>query len=455
MPRVFALVSDRRFLRFALLLAVLGTAQALLYIPLVSKHTTADTASYIADAHAIRRGSYSIPLGRRDITGLRWPSSVQNLEQADTYRTPGYPVFLAIFGGGDRDTTSRMVLLIVQSLLVGASVFFCALWVRRLFDHRAALLGAAAYALDPYSKRYATLLVAEALSGFLLMVGVYLFVRAWQERALRWWAWCGVTCGVLTLVRPVFAMTLPLVVLGALLRGGGARVAVRAAAVFAACFLIFVVPWLGRSVAVVGRPTLQNFGIGWGLLAAAHGEGLDHPWGHIVQEPSFLRDFNSVHKFAPSEAALRRSPDTYARYLTKADAHQRSLAYAIFRRRLRHDPGRVFFDYAYRAYFLWMVHEDWLQPGHGITDVLRTLDWIILALAIAGSVLAIRRAGAPAIGLVGLLVIYTGFSAIGHVEARYTIPLRGIYLPLAVLPLLALWDRRAEHRRQEAAQPDG
>jgi hypothetical protein len=103
----------------------------------------------------------------------------------------------------------------------------------------------------------------------------------------------------------------------------------------------------------------------------------------------------------------------------------------------------VLFDYAYRAYFLWMVHEDWVQPGHGITDVLRTFSWIVLALAIAGSVLAIRRARTPAVLLVAFLAAYTLLSALGHVEARYTIPLRGIALPFAVLPLLALWDRRA------------
>ena len=89
-----------------------------------------------------------------------------------------------------------------------------------------------------------------------------------------------------------------------------------------------------------------------------------------------------------------------------------------------------------------MIHEDWLQPGGAATALLRTIDWIVLALTIAGSVLAIRRGGVPALVLVLLLALYTGLSALGHVEARYTIPLRGISLPFAVLPLLALYDRR-------------
>ena len=434
-------MDDRRFLRFALLITLVGTAQALLYLPIVNPHSTEDTPSYVADAKAILHGSYSIPLGQRDITGLDWPRSVWNLKQEDTYRTPGYPAFLAVFGGG-AGGVSRWAVLIFQALLIGGGVFFCALWVRRLLGARAALFGAAAYALDPWSKRYASLVLAEALTGFLFMAAVYLLVRAWQERALRWWAACGAVSGALTLVRPIFGLLLPLVALAALLREGRTRVGLRGAAVSAACFCLFVVPWLGRTTAIIGRPALQNFGVGWGLLAAAHGEGLNHPWSGIVASPAFVRDFESVHRYAPTEAELRRSGDTYAKYLTKADKHQQHLAVELFKHRLRHDPGRVLFDYAYRAYFLWMVHEDWVQPGHGITDLLRTLDWIVLALAIAGSVLAIRRAGTPLTLLVILLVVYTALSALGHVEARYTIPLRGISLPLAVLPLLALWDRR-------------
>lgn len=434
-------MDDRRFRRLALLLTLAGIAQALLYLPFVTPHSTDDTPSYTADAHALLHGSYSIPLGRTDITGLTFPREVWDLKQQDTYRTPGYPAFLAVLGGGTGDV-SRTLVLLAQALLVGGAIFPCALWARRLFGARAGLLGAAAYALDPYSKRYGSLVLSEAPTGFLLMAAVYLFVRAWQERALRWWAACGVTCGVLTLVRPIFGMTIPLVGLASLARRRAPRAAVGAAAVFGACALLLVAPWLARTSAIIGRPALQNFGVGWGLLLAAHGEGLNHPATEVAATPGFIRDFNSVHAFAPSAAELRRSSDRYAKYLSKADEHQRTLAVRLFKHRLRRDPGRVLFDYVYRAYFLWMIHEDWLQPGGAATALLRTIDWIVLALTIAGSVLAIRRGGVPALVLVLLLALYTGLSALGHVEARYTIPLRGISLPFAVLPLLALYDRR-------------
>jgi 4-amino-4-deoxy-L-arabinose transferase-like glycosyltransferase len=443
-------VDDRRFLRLALLVALAGTAQALIYLPIVNPHSTSDTPSYVADAKAILHGSYSIPLGQHDLTGLDWPRSVWNLKQEDTYRTPGYPVFLALFGGG-AGGISRWLVLLAQALLIGAGVFFSALWLRRLLGARVALAGAAVYAIDPWSKRYASLVLAEALAGFLFMVSVYLFVRAWQERSLRWWAACGTVAGVLTLVRPLFGLLLPLLVVAAALRGW--RAALRPAAVAAVCFTVFVGGWMIHTTAVVGKPVLQNFGVGWGLLAAAHGEGLHHPWSQVVSSPEFARDYYSVQRFAPTVAQLRRSGNTYARYLWKADQHQHHLANKLFEHRLRHDPGRVVFDYLYRAYFLWMVHEDWVQPAHGATDLLRLVSWITLLLAIAGCVLGIRRAGTPAALLVALLVAYTAVSALGHTEARYTVPLRGLYLPLAVLPLVVLWDRA--RRGQEAADPDG
>lgn len=435
---------DSRFVRIALVLAALAAAQALLLLPFVKPHTTEDTPSYAADSHALLHGGYSIPVEARDITGLEFPPSAQDANQRDTYRTPGYPVFLALLGGGTGDA-SRTLVLLLQALLVGAAAFPLALWARDLFGRRAALVATGVYALDPYSKRYGSLVLAEALSGFLLMVAMLLFVRAWRGRSLRLWAWCGTVCGVLTMVRPVFAMTLPLVAVAALLRQKDRRWNVRAAAVFAAMGLVFVTPWLAWTTAVIGRPALQNFGVGWGLLLAAHGEGLAHTTTEVAATPGFQRDFNSVHRLAPTPQELRTNPNAYARYLAKADAQQRRLATKLLRRRLRHEPVTLAGEYLYRAYFLWMIHEDWSQPAR-LVPLLRLADWLVLALALAGGAIAVRRRG-PGLAIPILLFLYTVLSAVGHVEARYTIPLRGFYLPLATLGALALLNRvRAAHR---------
>ena len=407
---------------------------------MVASHETQDTPFYTADAHALLHGSYSPPLGRSDLTGLRFPPFVRHVHQRDAFRAPGYPAFLAIFGGGGGGT-SRVLVLVAQTAVVGASVFLAGLWARRLLGPELALAAAGVYAIDPYSKRYAAIVLSEALSGFLLMLVVYALVRAWEERSVRWWAGCGVGAGVLVLVRPVFTLLLPVVLGAALLQRAAGRIRARDAAAFTACAALLIAPWLVRNTLVVGRPVLQGFGVGWGLLAGAHGEGLDHTYSDIVTSPGFLRDFYGVVRFAPPPARYLRDRDAHARYLYRADTYQRSRARAIYGDRLGREPWTVAWEWLYRAYFLWMAHEDWYQPGGLALLLLRLVDWVALALGAGGAVLAWRRGG-PARALAIFLVLYTAASAIGHVEARFSVPLRGIYLVFGTLAVVTLLGRR-------------
>jgi 4-amino-4-deoxy-L-arabinose transferase-like glycosyltransferase len=444
----------RRFIRVALWLSVLGTVHALVILPLVSPHTTDDTRSYVGESHAILHGGYSVPVGPLDVTGLELREPVASLKQRDTYRTPGYGLFLALLGGGTGDV-SRTLVLLVQAFLVGGAAFPLALWARDLFGARTALIATAVYALDPYTKRYAALVLSEALSTFLLMVAMLLFVRAWRRRSPALWAACGAVCGALTMVRSVFALTLVLVPLAVLVRRGETRWNLRAATVFAAVAMLFVAPWLAWTSVVNQRPGLQTFGVGWGLLAAAHGEGLGHPWGEVIATPAFERDFNSVHRLAPTAEQLRTDPNAFGRYLYRADAQQRKIATKLLRHRLRHEPLTVAGEYFYRAYFLWMIHEDWVQPPR-LVPLLKLADWIVLAFALAGAAAVFRRRG-PVLAIPILLIVYTVLSAVGHVEARYTIPLRGLYLPLATvgaLPLVDRWWPRLRERLPDARRSE-
>src|SRR5205807_951002 len=97
--------------------------------------------------------------------------------------------------------------------------------------------------------------------------------------------------------------------------------------------------------------------------------------------------------FAPSAAELRRNPEAHPHYLARADAEQRRLAEHLYWKRLRHEPFTVLGEVAYRGYFLWMAHEDWVQP-RWFRPVLRAADWLTLALAALGVALAIRLGGA-------------------------------------------------------------
>jgi hypothetical protein len=100
-----------------------------------------------------------------------------------------------------------------------------------------------------------------------------------------------------------------------------------------------------------------------------------------------------------------------------------------------------------------MAHEDWVQPRRAVW-LLRAADWLELALAAAGAALAIRRGGA-ARALALFLVLFTLVNAVHHVETRYSMPVRGLYLAFAALALLALANRVRDERRQEqGGDPD-
>ncbi len=443
-------MEESRFSRIALVLAIVGALHALLYLPLISPHTTADTQSYTDAAHAILRGSYSVPLRSPDITGLYLPKAAAGAYEHDTFRPPGYPLFLAAAGGGT-SAVSKGFVFALQALLMGVAVWLLALVGRGAFGARVGLTAAAAYALDPYSKRYVALLVSEQLATALALATAYAAVRGWQSRSWRWWTVSGALAAALTLTRPLLALAIPLLALGALLTVRPLRGGAVAAAASLGAALVLLAPWVTWNAAVTGKATLSTSGEGVNLLLAAHGEGLHRTLAEVLRDPVYERDFLSVRRFAPTAAQLRSDKDEHGRYLARADSELRRLAEQEYRRRLAHEPATVLGEVAYRGYFLWMAHEDWYQPRHGaLLLLLQLVDWIVLALAGLGTVLALARAG-PGRGIAIFVLAFTALNAIHHVEARYAIPVRGLYLALAALGAVQL----AARARDAGRAPEG
>ena len=434
--------SERRFRALACLLGLVAGLHGLLYVPFAG-HRLGDSGSYIVAAKAILHGSYTTPLGHTDVTGLQIPSSAIGAPQRQTYRTPGYPLLLAATGGGGFGAPTDAIIA-VQALLMGLTTLVLTFLFRRLWSERLALFAGALTALDPFTKHYVTRILSEVLAGLLVAVTAYAFVRAWQQRSTLWWFASGLSAAALTLTRPLFSLAIPLLVLAALLVRG--RRAAMLGAVVAGSALLLA-PWLGWTSAAAGRPALSSFGEGWNLLLAAHGEGLHHTAVEVERSPSFRKDFFSVHRFAPSAATLRTHPDAHPRYLLEADDEQRRLATNLYLHRLRTDPLGVLGEIGYRSYFLWEAHEDWVQPGW-LLPFLRALDWLTMALAAVGAALALRGGGA-ARPLAIFLLVFTLVNGVHHVEARYGMPVRGLYLGLAALALSALAGKALRQHREE------
>ncbi len=313
------------------------------------------------------------------------------------------------------------------------------LTLRRIWDERLALLGGVLVALDPFTKHYVPRVLSEVLAIFLVAAGAYCFARAWQERSWPWWGAFGLAVAALTLTRPLFLFAIPLGVIAAIARQNLPRRRLGAAAATAVCAGILLAPWLAWTHAATGRFAVSSFGEGWNLLIAAHGEGLHRTAVQVENDPAYAHDFNSVHRFAPTAAELRRDPTAHPRYLARAESEQRRLALNLYKSRFRNEPLKVLGEIGYRAYFLWMVHEDWIQPSW-LVPLLKLADWVVLAFALVGVALGLRRDGVTRAFALFLLA-FTALSALHHVEARYAIPVRSLYLAFVALGLapVARW----------------
>jgi hypothetical protein len=448
-------MTNLRFQRIALVIAVVGALHGLAYLPLVQKHEVTDSWAYRAAAHALLQGSYTTPLhasfyytypvGFFDLTGVHVPrhSPVFDAAERQTFRPPGYPLLLASVGN------VKTAALVLQALLLGVAIWLLALTVRLWAGPRVALASAGLYALDPYSKHYVVLLLSETLSGVLVVAAAYAFTRAWQERAVGWWSAAGALIAALTLTRAVFVVAVPLVVVAALLRPSRRA---RNTAAAAAATAVLLTPWLVWTNHVTGRPVLADWGEGFNLLLAAHGEGIGHEAAEIEREPAFLRDFAAARRTFPSRDQLLRDPTAHPRYLREADAELAARARELYRRRLGDEPLQVLWENAYRNYFLWSTHHDWYQP-HGVALVaLQAVDWVLIILALVGIAAALTSGGAAAAVAVFLLA-YSATLSTHHVEARFSIPLRGLFLAYVVLGLAAVARKTANQKGNVPVAP--
>lgn len=447
------------FRRLALLIAVVGALHGLLYAPFVQKHVVTDSWTYTAIAKSIEHGNYSPPLkagfyyvyprGWFDLTGLQLPRSAWAAPEREAFRPPGYPALLAALGNGGGGF-SMWAAIVVQAVLFGAGVYLLALTVRRWWGERLALGAAVLYALDPYSKHYVPLILTEVLAGFLILAAGYAFTRAWDERRVEWWAATGALVALATLTRAVFVLAVPLLVLAALLRRP--RVPAAAAALVSAAALL--VPWLAWTNTVTGKPVFANWGEGFNLLLAARGEGHGRSAAAIEASAAFQNDLRSVWPLAPPAERLRNDPESHARYLRVADEKLAKRARSVYRHRIAHEPQQVAWEFAYRMWFLWNAHEDWYQPRGAALALMRAVDWLLLALGVAGAILALVRGGA-ARAVVLFVLAYTVVLGVHHVEARFAMPVRGYFLALVVLALFALADLRGRAASRKAHSQKG
>jgi len=168
-------------------------------------YQSADSAEYVAFARGLAWQGRFVPL---DSVG-------KPLDYTHTWRTPGYPLFLAIVIRLFGDDT--LTLLFAQQLLAVATVPLAFALIRRFTNPRWAILATALWAVDPFRLYYSLWLLAETLFVFILLLAAWAWVYPSRDQwTYRRSALLGLLAGIAVLVRPIGLLLPPLAWLGVL-----------------------------------------------------------------------------------------------------------------------------------------------------------------------------------------------------------------------------------------------
>lgn len=212
--------------------------------------TSPDAAEYVALARGlVTRGHY-----------VSVDAQGHAADRPDTWRTPGYPLFLAavMLIDGDHDLS----LVIHQQIVAALTVPLLFLLIGRHAPRRLAFLAAGLWMIDPFRVYYSQWLLAGTLFVFMLLLAAHAWEWFIHERNTLTAFMLGLATAACVLVRPIGIALPALAVLGITLstwHRGWPR-ATRLAAVGIAGIVLVIGPWLVRNKVVAGHAALAHQG---------------------------------------------------------------------------------------------------------------------------------------------------------------------------------------------------
>jgi hypothetical protein len=178
----------------------------------------------------------------------------------DTWRTPGYPLFLAIHVliFGDSPTG----VMVVQQLLNLFNTLLLAFIAQKYMSTRRALLVGLLFVFEPYHHFYSLWLMPTTLFVTVLLLIWHVWHRATASGGWQWSALLGALTGFAVLLRPI-SILLPVVVLVGLgiewyRQREKRKVLLRAFGVTLAAMMLIVGAWIGRNKVVAGRFAISH-----------------------------------------------------------------------------------------------------------------------------------------------------------------------------------------------------
>lgn len=383
----------------------------------------------------------------------------------EVIRTPGYPAFVAVIYRLFGEHTLPVV--IAQALVFAAICLIVFAIAKRVAGDRAATVAAFMTALFPPLPYYGALVLTEVWTTFVLALAVLACLRAMQRDRVGDFILAGVLFSATTLVRPAFvllpfglAIAMPILVPAE--RSHRRRIGHWAAMAVAAALTL--VPWFTYNYVYLGRVTLSPAGgIGRGLWEGSwqgRWAGRAHnDLTHTAEQPITTAQLDErvrqiaaregiapegmltyVHEWREIRKIWESPTDPMERARARVVADQEYLRAAVAH--IRNDPaGWAMRRATFGTAILWVAdipvrHTSVNRVNPVILRMIWLVQAVVLAVALAGLLVLLRRRRYGDAALLALLLLYvTGVHVPLLSETRQSLPVKPIVLVLAAIAL--------------------
>jgi 4-amino-4-deoxy-L-arabinose transferase-like glycosyltransferase len=373
----------------------------------------------------------------------------------DSYRDPGYPIFLAGWMKIFSQWGSWYAAVVLSQALLGAMTVVLMLLVGRHWMPTGWLVAAGVLmAVWPHNISMASYLLTETLFGFLCALSLFLLGIAHDRRSPGWAIAGGAGFSLAALTNAILLPFAPLLGLYMLIRRHMSRTMI---ACFTATALALVAPWLIRNAML---PSTESSSSGRALTNLVQGS-----W------PIYFDAYQAAsnpHLAARPEGALAAATITTINREVAVIEARPMTGLAMIWQRLTSHPGEYLCWYLSKPTLLW----GWdIRMGQGdiyvyptrhspfntnaaymavaaIAHIVNPLLFILMLVGCALALLPAQQAPSTLTATSLLLIFVTLVYSTLAAEPRYSVPFRGPEIMVATFALCRISARFAQLRSQ-------